>query len=155
MAQAAKEAQLQLALAECRIRNNFKFATIAREFGVDRTILRRRFDGTQTPRTAIDYEFNQKLSKIEEETLIGHINRLTERYMPPTSQIVHNIAEEISKRKLGKNWVSGFVKRHSDRLHSAFLRTIDNLRISHGQSYDLIEEFFAQVCIIFRLLINK
>ena len=75
--------------------------------------------------------------------------------MPPTSQIVHNIAEEISKRKLGKNWVSGFVKRHSDRLHSAFLRTIDNLRISHGQSYDLIEEFFAQVCIIFRLLINK
>ena len=135
MAQAAKEAQLQLALAECRIRNNFKFETIAREFGVDHTTLHRRFDGTQTPRTAIDYEFNQKLSKIEEETLIGHINRLTELYMPPTSQIVHNIAGEISKRKLCKNWVSRFVKRHSDRLHSAFLQTIDNLRMTLLKSF--------------------
>ena len=151
MAQAAKEAQLQLALAECHTRGNFKFATIAREFRVDRTTLRRRFEGTQAPRTATDYEFNQKLSKIEEETLIGHINRLTERCMPPTSQIVHNIAEEISRKKLGKNWVSGFVKRRSDKLHSAFLRTIDNLQVSHGQSYDLTKEFFEQVGIIFRI----
>jgi hypothetical protein len=48
--------------------------------------------------------------------------------MPPTSQIVRNMAEEIIKGVVGKNWTLQFVKRHGDRLTSLYLRNIDNMR---------------------------
>ena len=35
--------------------------------------------------------------------LIGHINKLTDRGIPPTSQIVKNLAEEIRGKEVGKN----------------------------------------------------
>jgi len=48
---------------------------------------------------------------VQEEVLIGHINMLTAQSIPPTSQIVKNLAEEIiSGKPVGKNWTSDFVK---------------------------------------------
>jgi hypothetical protein len=38
--------------------------------------------------------------------LIGIINRLTERKMPPTSAIVTNLAEEIRGAFVRKNWTA-------------------------------------------------
>ena len=48
--------------------------------------------------------------------------------MPPTSYIIKNLAEEIRGAEVGKNWVGHFVKRHSIRLKSLYLRNINNLR---------------------------
>ena len=48
---------------------------------------------------------SQCLTDEQEEVLIGCINSLTDRGMPPTSQIVRNLAEEIRGSKVGKNWV--------------------------------------------------
>ncbi|KAL5316020.1 hypothetical protein ACEPPN_016894 [Leptodophora sp. 'Broadleaf-Isolate-01'] len=45
----------------------------------------------------------QCLTDEQEEVLIKHINRMTERGMPPTSQIVKNLAEEIIGKPVGKN----------------------------------------------------
>jgi hypothetical protein len=38
--------------------------------------------------------------------LIGIINRLTKRKMPPTFAIVINLAEEIRGAFVGKNWTA-------------------------------------------------
>jgi hypothetical protein len=49
--------------------------------------------------------------------------------MPPTLQIVKNLAEEICGRKVYKNWTANFVHRYKDHLKSAYLRNINNNRI--------------------------
>lgn len=54
---------------------------------------------------------------------------MTDRGMPPTAQVVRNLAEEITGREVGKNWTSDFVKRHKSRLKSLYLSNIDNLRV--------------------------
>ena len=74
-------------------------------------------------------ECRQRLTNSQEEVLIGHINKLTDRGLPPTSQIVRNLAEEIAGSSVGKNWTSDFVQRHKDRLKSLYLCNIDNLQV--------------------------
>jgi len=92
-------------------------------------------------------ECRQRLTIQQEEVLIGHINKLTDRGIPPTSRIVRNLAEEIVGSSVGKNWTGEFVKRHKKRLKSLYLRNIDNLRTKAEYApmfkyfYDLVEWF--------------
>ena len=60
--------------------------------------------------------------------------------------MVRNFAEEMIGRPVGKNWTAGFIRRHSDRLKSAYLRCIDNKRVKAGFP-PLIEHFFSLVSI--------
>jgi hypothetical protein len=47
--------------------------------------------------------YRQALTNAQEKVLIGIINRLTKRKMPPTSAIVTNLAEEIRRASVKKN----------------------------------------------------
>jgi hypothetical protein len=47
--------------------------------------------------------YHQCLTNEQEEVLITRIHDLTDRGMPPTSQIVENLAEEITREKVGQN----------------------------------------------------
>ncbi|RDL32578.1 uncharacterized protein BP5553_09034 [Venustampulla echinocandica] len=67
--------------------------------------------------------------------------------MPPTPRIVRNLAEEIIKDYVNKNWASTFVRRHRDELKSVYLRNIDNQR--RKAEYLPLFEFF------FKLLYDK
>ena len=103
--------------------------------------LAKRYKGeTGTVQEANSY-VRQKLTNAQEEVLIAHANRLTDRGLPPTPQILKNIAEEIAKTKLGKNWVSRFYQRHRDRLTSVYLRVIDHKRKAADNS-QYFQEFF-------------
>jgi hypothetical protein len=64
--------------------------------------------------------------------------------MPPTSQIVYNVAEELCKEPINKNWVSGFTCRYKDRIHAAFLRTIDKKRVK-ADYIPSLERFYKLV----------
>src|SRR5450432_4398050 len=140
------EARLGLALEDLSKQAIPNPTATATRYNVDRTTLRRRFTGEQQDRAAAHAESHQCLSKAQEETLIGYINSLTDRSLPPTSQIVHNIAEELVNRTINKNWVSDFVKRHKDRLHSVYLRTIENNRVK-ADSIPSLESFYNLVCL--------
>src|SRR5437016_1086408 len=89
------------------------------------------FDALSTaPRqTAVKASANsisrQCLTTAEEESLIGFINKLSIRGIPPTASIVRNLAEEMIGCRVGKNWTGVFVKRYQKRLKSLYLRTID------------------------------
>mgnify|MGYP003623045145 CR=1 FL=1 len=108
------EARLGLALEDLRKQAIPNPTGTATRYNVDRTTLRRRFTGEQQDRATAHAESHQCLSKAQEETLIGYINSLTDRSIPPTNQIVRNLAEELIKRPIHKTWVSDFVKRHQD-----------------------------------------
>ena len=90
--------------------------------------LRRRFIGQSTTIEEANSKSHQKLISIQEEALIEHVNKLTDRGIPPTPQILKNIAEELAKTKLGYNWVACFCRRHHSHLASVYLRTIDHKR---------------------------
>ena len=72
--------------------------------GVNRTTLGRRYNGESQSRAAATSAHHQNLTDVEEDTLIGYINSLTDRHIPPTPQIVRNLAEELISRPVGKNW---------------------------------------------------
>ena len=138
------EARLGLAMEDIGKQTSPNWLGTARKFQVDRTTLQRRFTGVQQDRTTAHVESHQCLSKAQEETLIGYINSLTDRSIPPTNQIVRNLAEELIKRPVHKTWVSDFIKRHQDRLRSVYLRTIDSKRVK-ADSIPSLEHFYSLV----------
>jgi Tc5 transposase-like DNA-binding protein len=85
--------------------------------------------------------------------LIKYINKLSDRGILPTSQIVKNIAEEIIGGELGKNWVGQFVKRHKDEITSLYLQKMDKVRVKSEyapifkQFYDLVTYLFLYYCL--------
>ena len=129
------------ALELCDVPN---YSAIAKEYRVRRTTLMRRHKGQTRPRADFLSESVQCLTNEQEEVLIKHINRMTERGMPPTSQIVKNLAEEIIGKPVGKNWTGQFVHRYNDRLKSLYLRNIDKQRVK-SEYGPLYEHFFQLV----------
>jgi len=108
------EERIQLALVELYKQLTPNVSATANEFKVDRSTLSRRFRGVQASRTISRAEHCQRLQPEEEKRLIDFINKLTDRSMPPTSQIVKNVAEEIVGSPVGKNWVGQFVRQYKD-----------------------------------------
>jgi Tc5 transposase DNA-binding domain len=87
---------------------------------------------------------SKRLSNAQEAILIDFINRLTWSSLPPTSQIVKNVAEELCNMTVSKNWVGEFTRRYSDVLHLGYLRSIDNKRLN-AENGVLIQMFYDQV----------
>lgn len=72
------------ALADLESQERVNFAATARKWQVDRTTLAKRFKGqTGTIQEAVSYT-RQRLTDVQEEVLIAHLNRLTDRGLPPT-----------------------------------------------------------------------
>ena len=137
-------ARIESALADLKSQKAVNYSATARKWEVERTTLAKRHKGQTGTIQAANSESRQRLSNAQEEVLIGHINRLTERGIPPTCRITRNIAEEIAGEELGPAWTARFVKRHNEKLKSLYLRNIDHLRKkadyepSFRQSYDLV-----------------
>src|SRR5450432_3579640 len=148
------EARLGLALEDLRKQIIPNFSSTSRRFQVNRITLVRRFKGTQQNRRIASSETRQCLSLAQEETLIRFINNLTDRSLPPTSQIVYNVAEELSGKPVGKNWVGKFVKPHKDRLNAVYLRTMDNKRVKADYIPNL-ERFYELVSLIYTYIISN
>ena len=144
MDNSTKEAQMELAIADLDRQLKPNYARTAKEYGLVASTLRRRHQGLTMSKENAKSEYWQKLTNAQEEVLIERINWLTDRALPPTPTIVHNLAEEIIHGPIGKNWVAEFVKRHQDKLKSIYLRTIDQQRVqseyapSYQLCYDLV-----------------
>ena len=142
---------MELALADLNRQDKPNFLGTAKKYGLVGSTLRRRYQGKTMSRVAANSEYRQNLTFAQEEVLIGQINRLTDRGLPPTNQMVRNFAEEILNRPIGKNWAGDFVKRYKGRLTSLYLHTIDKDRINaeyapmFKQFYDLVIDNFILV----------
>jgi len=137
-------ARMTSALADLESQERINFAATARKWRVERTTLAKRFRGEIGTNQEANSYVRQKLTNAQEEVLIAHLNRLTDRGLPPTPQIVRNIAEEVAKTKLGVHWVTRFYQRHHNRLTSIYLRVIDHKRkVADNSQY--FQEFFNLV----------
>ena len=85
------------------------YSQVARDFGIKRMTLIRRYKGIYASRQEATSLYYKLLTNTQEEALINQINKLTVRGLPPTSQIIKNLAEEIIRGNVNKNWTAGFV----------------------------------------------
>ena len=97
------EEYMQAALADCDLSEDPNYTEIAKKHHINRLTLSRRHQDITRSRAQFLSESVQCLTKAQEETLISYINRMTNRNMPPTTQIVRNLAEEIIQNPVGKN----------------------------------------------------
>jgi len=106
------EDDMKKALAEIESSEAPDYAAIARKYSLTRSTLSRRARGKTTSRAEFQSQVHQCLTNAQERVLINQINRLTERGIPLTSQMVKNFAEEMIGHTMGKNWVSQFCRRY-------------------------------------------
>jgi hypothetical protein len=105
------------------------YAKIGKIFGIERITLMRRHKGISTSKQEATSIYHKLLTNTQEEALINQINKLITRGLPPTTYIIKNLAEEIIRRDVNKNWTAGFVQRYLSRLKSLYLHNINNLPI--------------------------
>jgi hypothetical protein len=137
------EQRMEAAVASLKAQKIHNFNTTAKKFKLGCTAVSRRFKGQTMSRAEANSEYQQLLTNAQEEVLINRINCLTDRNIPPTSAIVKNMAEEIRGAEVNKNWTSGFVLRHQERLKSTYLRNIDNKRAS--SEYEPMFKYFFEL----------
>ena len=141
------------ALAELVLYDQPNIAVVAKSHGVNRSTLSRRWRKV-TQSSAIQHQNQQLLSPLQEQTLIKHLNTLTERGLSPTPAIVRNLAAEIAKKEPGSNWTSRFIQRHQYELQSQYLVPIDSERYKADLDkefsywFDSLQEKIAQYSIL-------
>jgi Tc5 transposase DNA-binding domain len=146
-----KNDRIDAALDQLDSQSTLNYAAAARGNHIHPTTLARRYNGKSVSRAEANSKYRQRLNDVQEDTLLRYIDTLTDRHIPPTSQIVRNLAEEILKGPVGKNWTGHFLKRHADRIESRYLRPLDRTRAS-AESIPLFEHFYTLVLSYFAVL---
>ncbi|KAF2809142.1 uncharacterized protein BDZ99DRAFT_463947 [Mytilinidion resinicola] len=94
--------QMEVAIAELRICEGKNIAKVARGHGIIRSTLSRRYHGKTVSRSDA-HENQRNLDAAQSAALLSYIKSLTERGLPPTIEMLRNIAAEIIGYMLGKN----------------------------------------------------
>ena len=129
------------ALQPLQLQDKPNISATAREYGLDRSTLSKRFTGgAQSHQTKCQ---NQGLlSPAQEKTLVQYINKLTDRGIPPTPAMILNFVHNIVGKRPGKSWSYRFCKRWTSVLDSRYLTTLDAARYKADsrRSYELYFE---------------
>ena len=125
----SKERQLFLAIQAIQKDPNLSVRAAAKIYSVPRSTLGTRLQGTTPRRDTMSK--SQKLTKLEELTIVEHILDLDSRSFPPRLSGVEDMANRLLAErdapKVGKRWASNFVKRHLE-LKTHFFRRYDYKR---------------------------
>jgi len=92
-------------IAFLKSQDTLNYATAARKFNVDATTLSRRFNGKTVSRSEAASLHKKLLTDAQEHVLLERIEQLSSPGMPPTPQILENMAEEIIQKTVGEKWV--------------------------------------------------
>ena len=138
------EQRMVAAFAVLDLQETRNYTEVAKEFKLKQTTLSKWYKGQTVSRKVFLSESRQCLTIAQEEALIEQINKLTDRHIPPTSQMVKNFAEEMIGREVGKNWTQGFIRRHNSRLKSIYLRNMDHCR-TKAEYVPIFQHFYDLV----------
>ena len=133
---------MDAAIADLKSQKKPNYRATARKYNLSHSTLMRRFKGQTVPNCKATSTHRKKLSTAQEQTLVGHINKLSNRGLLPTLQIIKNIAEELLKQIVGRNWVHHFVTRYKNQLVCKYLRAIDTTHIIADNSV-LFQDYYS------------
>ena len=97
------DARIEAAIADLESQERVNYSATAKKWNVDRTTLAKRHRGKTGSNQDANSYARQRLTDTQEKTLIEYINKLSDRGLPPTPQIIKNLAEEIAGVTLRKN----------------------------------------------------
>ena len=137
----SKIAQMKAAIAYLDVQDQPNYVAAARLYKLAPSTLTWRYQDISVSRTEATSTHHQRLNNVQEDTLLGYIDVLTDRHMPSITQIIKNLAEGIVRGELGQNWTTRFIKRNSQRVCSLYLRVLDRTRTS-AESVSLFEHFY-------------
>ncbi|KAF1971872.1 hypothetical protein BU23DRAFT_388658, partial [Bimuria novae-zelandiae CBS 107.79] len=80
----------------------------------------------------------------QERELYKFIVKLTKRGLPPTRQIVQNMASKLATERVSDSWVTRFLDRHRDQLLYKWANAIDAQRL-HADSSEKYIQYFKLV----------
>ena len=114
----------------------FTYTEYADKYGCNRTTLSKRHRGVQGTRAA-QYESQRVLNDEQSRTLVEWVNRLTQRGLPPSNEMLRNFAKEIrgSENKPGKDWPRRWRNRHNDKIIFTYTTRINGSRYSADSTY--------------------
>jgi hypothetical protein len=78
------EARMQAAISDLESQGRKNVAATAERWDLERTTLSKRYKGQTGTREDATLYTHRKLTNVQEETLIRHINKLSDRGLPPT-----------------------------------------------------------------------
>ena len=136
---------MELALAELDSAFKPNVLATAKKFNLSKSTLRRRWKGIQLSREEASSKYRKRLTTTQEEVLIERINYLSDRSLSPTSNIIRNLAEELTGGPVGKNWTGNFIKRYKGRLRSIYLQNLDSQRVK-AEYPPAFQVFYDLVC---------
>ena len=142
------ETRIQAAIADLESQEHTNYAATATRWKLKRSTLSRRHRGKTGSNQEANSYARRQLTNTQEKTLIRHINKLNDRGILPTPQIVKNFVEEIAGGAFGVNWVSRFRKRHQNQLLSVYLHII-NYKRKFIDNFYYFKYFYDQVHMIF------
>jgi hypothetical protein len=143
----AYNGNFELALASIKAQKIKRYKATADKYVVEPTALRLYSQGKRTTRAEAAAIHNKLLSNVQEKAILGHIETLTLKGLPPTKEILENLIVELLHRPIGVNWVTRFIVRYSDEISSPYLRAIDNSRRIADNTKNF-EQYYTRVCII-------
>jgi hypothetical protein len=79
----------------------FQYTKVSETFSVDRRTLARRHKGLTQPITT-KHEQQRKITLQAEAELVRYIQGLSNRYMPPTRNMIQNFASKIAKEEVSE-----------------------------------------------------
>ncbi|OXV05138.1 hypothetical protein Egran_07094 [Elaphomyces granulatus] len=110
------EADIKLALNDLKSHKSPNYTATANKYNVDRNTLSRRYKGICMSNHDEHSAYQNFLPDAQEEVILGYINDLSDRGMPPTPQILENIVIEIVKQPIGRNWITRFCQRYRNEI---------------------------------------
>ena len=119
--------KIEDAIAELHLQEKKNIQAMADKHGVNRSTLSKRFNG-KTGSKVNGYNSQKILTPGQERALINRINDLSKMGLPPSHQMVRNLALEIAGRMPGINWALRWVKHKSKMLQLGYLLPIDKSR---------------------------
>jgi hypothetical protein len=148
MDKSTKEHLYKEAIADLDTQLLSNYNAAGKKWELDRSTLSWRHQGKQRSRLSANSISRQCLTTTEEGALIGFINKLSIRGIPPTASIVRNLAEEMMiGHRVRKNWTGVFVKCYQTRLKSLYLRTIDKNRVK-AEYIPVFDHFYYLVILL-------
>jgi hypothetical protein len=145
--------RIELAIADLESQECLNYAATAKKWNIERTTLSRRYKGVTGSKVDQYFYTVKALINVQENVLIRYINDLNAKGLPPTPQIVKNLAEELANKELNHNWVGRFVERKKTMLKSVYLTTIDHKRKISDNSHHY-EYFFTNVRLRFYYIVS-
>jgi hypothetical protein len=94
---------------------SFSYQEVADATNLSRLTVSRRARGVTASR-ADGSQQQQKLALEQESELAAYIEKLTDRFLPPTRQMIQDFASEMAHKPVSDTWVRDFLYRNSDTL---------------------------------------